>query len=435
MLHRLMEQLTISDTANPTLAGIIPGMAADVPERESRPLPHEWRIVGITSVAHALCHVSELTVVGMLEPLREEFHLQPAEVTLLPLTGYVLMGLGAIPTGLWADRWGSRRVLLIYFFWIAASAVAVSLAPSALLLALALTSLGAAASLYHPAGLAMISHGCKLRGRALGINGVAGSVGVATGPALGALLAFLGYWRLAYAIIAATGLVCGLVMLFVPIDESASHEEPDGPDGPKRPKEHHTEWTGLPFLFGAMLLGGFNYRCLLTALPTFLASEARPFSLEIGSALTFGVLILGGLGQFAGGHTADKRSPARLYLLLILCTIPMALLMAHALPEGAVLAAAGVAIFMFAQQPVENTIMSHVTSRRRRSTFFGFKFALTFGVGALAAEAVGIIWQQTGSLAPAFDLFAVSATLMALCAFGFARARRSGGLGPVGESP
>jgi MFS family permease len=160
------------------------------------PARNEWRIIGLTSIGHTLCHISELVFAGALATLMVEFSLQPDQVTLLGLSGYILMGLGAVPTGLGTDRWGARRVLTVYFFWLAAAAGAVAVAPSAWTLAAALTGLGAALSLYHPAGLALITHGCRTQGRAMGINGVAGSIGVAIGPALGAYLAFRGQWRM-----------------------------------------------------------------------------------------------------------------------------------------------------------------------------------------------------------------------------------------------
>src|SRR5262249_8216717 len=80
------------------------------------PTQNEWRIIGLTSVGHTLCHISELVFAGALATLMVEFQLQPDQVTLLGLSGYVLMGLGAVPTGLWTDRWGARRVLMVYFF-------------------------------------------------------------------------------------------------------------------------------------------------------------------------------------------------------------------------------------------------------------------------------------------------------------------------------
>ncbi|MCI0457889.1 MAG: MFS transporter, partial [Gemmataceae bacterium] len=209
-------------------------------------------------MGHTLCHISELVFAGVLATLMVEFELQPDQVTLLGLSGYVLMGLGAVPTGLWTDRWGARRVLLVYFFWLAAAAGAVALASSAWTLAAALTGLGAAISLYHPAGLTLITHGCRTHGRAMGINGVAGSVGVAVGPALGAYLAYLGHWRLAYVLIAAASLLAGVAMIFLRIEDAVRAPVPRRSEDDPVP---NTSAQGLWLLFVAMLLGGLNYRC------------------------------------------------------------------------------------------------------------------------------------------------------------------------------
>jgi MFS family permease len=343
--------------------------------------------------------------------------LRPDQVTLLGLAGYMLMGVGAIPAGIGTDRWGSRRLLTVYFFWMAAAAGAVALASDTWELALGLTVLGAALSLYHPAGLAMIAHGCRRRGRAMGINGVAGSLGVALGPALGLSLALLGIWQLAYVLIAAASLVCGLALLILRIDETRAAPLPTGPEANGTLPATGPDSRGIGLLFVAMMLGGFNYRCLMTALPTFLGGEefgapARDWS----APLTFAILALGGFGQYIGGHTADNTRPALLYMLLIAAMVPLALVMAHGNEQLVVLAAALLAVFMFGQQPVENIILAQITSPQRRSTLYGVKFLLSFGVGALGAEVVGLIWANTHSLAPVFDVFAVSATLMALCA-------------------
>jgi MFS family permease len=384
------------------------------------PADQESRIIVLTSVGHALCHMSELAFAGVLLALMAEFSLRPDQATLLGLTGYVLLGLGAIPTGLWTDRLGARQVLIVYYFWMAASALAVALTQSVWTLALALTSLGAAISLYHPAGLALITHGCPRRGRALGINGVAGNIGQATGPALGAVLAGMGHWRLAYVVIAVLSVLAGLAMILVPVDDRHGHHaRQPGANGVPTPPA--IDSRGLGVLFIAMLLGGLNYRCLVTALPSYLSEAGQLSGLELGGALTFVVLFVGGVGQYVGGHSADRYKPGRLYGFLILATVPLALVMAHTHIWSAAAAAGVLAMFLFAQQPVENSMMAHATSPRRRSTFFGIKFALTFGVGALGAQLVGFLWRETGSLAPVFDFFALSALVMAACAFAYRR--------------
>ena len=93
--------------------------------------------------------------------------------------------------------------------------------------------------------------------------------------------------------------------------------------------------------------------------------------------------------------------------------IPLAVLLSLLEGSGlAVVVASLLAVAMFAQQPVENTLLAESTSAARRSVSYGWKFVLTFGVGAFGAQIAGEIWQHTGSLAPVFALVACLASLM-----------------------
>src|SRR5262249_19699126 len=153
------------------------------------------------------------------------------------------------------------------------------------------------------------THGCRKRGRALGINGVAGNIGVAGGPALGAILAGLGHWRLAYVIVAGAGVLGGLAMLLWPIDETPVQRDAR----PEEPADAAVVRPGVWLLFIAMLLGGLNYRCLMTALPTYLSGDTGGTALEQAGGLVFIVLLLGGVGQYVSGHYTDRLVPTRLY--------------------------------------------------------------------------------------------------------------------------
>lgn len=87
----------------------------------------ERLLIGITSLGHFLCHLGELVFVGAMFAVRDEFHLDPKQTAVLPTFGYVLMGVGALPVGVWADWWGPTRVLQIYFLAMAAVAGLVAL--------------------------------------------------------------------------------------------------------------------------------------------------------------------------------------------------------------------------------------------------------------------------------------------------------------------
>src|SRR5438552_3884047 len=73
----------------------------------------QWIIVKITSLAHFLCHLGELIFPSVMVAVMMEFDLPQHLAAALALLGYILLGAGALPVGLWADAWDPRRILLI----------------------------------------------------------------------------------------------------------------------------------------------------------------------------------------------------------------------------------------------------------------------------------------------------------------------------------
>ena len=71
--------------------------------------------------------------------------------------------------------------------------------------------------------------------------------------------------------------------------------------------------------------------------------------------------------------------------------------------------------FMLGMQPIENSLVAVLTPPRLRSTGFGMKFILTFGVGSLAVHLVGR-WQRAGGLEAVFPWLALCILLLVLCA-------------------
>lgn len=386
---------------------------------------NEVTILGSTFVAHVLCHASVLLVTGLLVPLKREFGLTEFWVTALPLLGYILMGVGAVPAGMITDRWGARPVLIVFFVCTGLSCAAAAMARSALGFAAALTALGATASLYHPTGLAFISHGIARRGTALGIHGIAGSLGLG-GSAIGLWMTAAGDWRTAYWLLAAVAIVCAVVFPLLPI--RVDRAEPAHPKGSASHRALPPALVRmLVLLFLATMLGGFNYRSLMTTLPTYLTAESSGVYAGAGhGGMVLAVFVVGGFGQYLAGRFADRASPLSLYVVLVAASVPMALLLALSAGVGgtAVAIAMGLALVHFGTQPAENVLIAQLTPANLRSTFYGFKFLVTFGVGALGAPAVGALWRQTGTLAWTFVVFAAVAVVVTLIVLALVRAAK-----------
>ena len=69
---------------------------------------------------------------------------------------------------------------------------------------------------------------------------------------------------------------------------------------------------------------------------------------------------------------------------------------------------------MFTQQPLENIMIAEATPLQWRSTVYGLKFILAFGLASSGAYLTGWIWATHG-LARVFDAFAGIA--VAMCVF------------------
>jgi MFS family permease len=118
----------------------------------------------------------------------------------LSLGGFVLFGLGALPAGWLGDRWSAERMMVVFFVGSGGAASATGLAGSPTALALGLAAIGLFGSIYHPVGTAWLIRNAANRGRALGWNGISGSIGLAAAPFVAGALVQVISWRAAFII-------------------------------------------------------------------------------------------------------------------------------------------------------------------------------------------------------------------------------------------
>src|SRR5438132_14255589 len=81
-----------------------------------------------------------------------------------------MFGLGALPAGRLGDLWGRRRMMIIFFVGLGASALLVAAAKGPLSLAVALTIMGVFTAIYHPVGIPMIVQNAKNHCFTNGVN-------------------------------------------------------------------------------------------------------------------------------------------------------------------------------------------------------------------------------------------------------------------------
>ena len=367
--------------------------------------------LGTIYAAHGASHGFVLVLPAVLVALRAEFHASFATLGTVATVSSMLYGLGALPAGLLADRVGAPVLLRVFAGGSAICCGLAAVAPGIWWLAAALALLGAAGALYHPSGLAEVTLNAPGGGREIGIHGGFGNGGTALAPLVAGAVAAAWTWRASYGL-AALAAVVRLVALArqVPLDRQLPPQTQAGPGSVGR--------AALAVVMFLAVAEGFVFQGFVTFLPAFLAEVggAGRTAVAKGGVLAAAVLLLGVPGQLLGGRLAgtDPRRLAVRYACLYAGAALAGLSVRAAGPTVLGVALAGLfSLLIFLGQPITNPLVARSTRAGRRGAAYGTYFSLSFGVGALAGSAGGIVADRSG-LAAVFGFLGLVAMVNTL---------------------
>lgn len=387
-------------------------------------------LVGFTMLAHAMFHVYELSIPVFVTVWLDAFAASEATLGVVVGVGYGLIGVGALPSGVFADTYGSKTLVLTSMVVMGGGFVLVALAPNVVVLALALMVWGAGASLYHPAGLSLLSRGVENRGTALAYHGAAGNVGTVLGPLTAALLLAFFEWRVVAVLFVAPAVVGTLVALGLDFEETIESEpnrsaQADGGVsslGEFLVASRALFTRGFAVVFVVVLLYGLYYRGVLTFLPEILGDldVFEPFTV-LGRTVTpsryiySGLLVVGVFGQYAGGRISDRIETERALVLAFGALLVAAGVFVPA-AEAGVLPLLTVCIllgfFVYAAAPIYQAKIAESVAADTHGLSYGFTYLGMFGIGAMGAVAAGTVLTFASTAA----LFAGLAVLAAVAA-------------------
>ncbi len=376
--------------------------------------PTTLRLVLLVSCAHALVHVYELSFPSVELLVAKQYHVTKEVTGALGSCWRVPFGLGAMLAGWLVDRYGAKWLLTVYLLGCAGMSAVVWTGPSLNMLFGVMFTMGAFASIYHPAGLALISHETRPENRpmALGLHGMLGSLGIASAPLLAGVV--LDYsdnnWQLYYLCLVIPGVVLAVVIA-TSLTEHHRQAVRTGDALPPSDDESTGHWRAFFLLTLAGTLNGFVYAALMNFLPRYL--EGR-------NLLAGAVLLVGILGQFTAGKVARHGALERQLATIMFTMVPLLLAMAFAEGAARFVAAGAVMFVQFMHQPVYNSLLATYVPRHRRSLGFGFSNTVAFGIGGLGAWVAG----QTYNDHIIYSGLAGVVMLSALVVVGLARLRR-----------
>ncbi|MBK1659722.1 MFS transporter [Paracraurococcus ruber] len=375
------------------------------------------------NAAHTLTHYGLLilatAVLGMVQQAPEAFGREFGPILALGTGMFVLYGLGALPMGWLAERFGRKGLMAAFFLGGGASMVLAGLADTPLMLGLALALMGAFSAIYHPIGTAMLVEAAGQRvGRAVGINGVFGNLGVALAPVVTALLAARLGWHVAFLVPGVISLVLGLLYLREPAFDTAKAAGPQKPF-PVIPRA--VVRRAVAVLLTIAAVSGLVFNAFTLLLPKLMEERlaSSPDLLPVVGLLAFLATLCGGLTQFTVGHLIDRRTLKSIFLPLALILAPSMALLAFAegwvvLPLSAVIAAS-----VFGQVTVNETMTARYVAPALRTKLYSVRFTVGFLGAAVASPLIGFLHEATGSLAAPMLVLAAFAAATFACALMF----------------
>jgi MFS family permease len=176
-------------------------------------------------VSHALVHTYELSIPILVVVWLTEFSMTTAELGAVVAVGYALFGIGALPSGVLVDRYSSKRLMIVCMGGMGLSFFILSAAQGVVMIAIALSVWGVAASIHHPAALSLISTGIEARGTGFAYHGMAGNLGIGFGPMVTAILLLVLDWRVTTAVLVLPAVVAVLYALSAEFDETAAVDD------------------------------------------------------------------------------------------------------------------------------------------------------------------------------------------------------------------
>ncbi len=331
--------------------------------------------------------------------------------------GSLLVGLIALPAGWLGDRLGAANMMVVFFLGLGLSGIACGLVEGPDALLLGLTALGVFSAIYHPVGIAWVVRSARSRGKALGVNGVFGSIGIASAGLVAGGLIDAFDWRAAFIVPGVVCLVTGLALWACValglVSDGVAHKRVG------KPESRGDMLRAVMILLLTMLVMGIVFQATQAAIPKVFDLRLRDIAGEgvfgIG-LIVAGVYTVGGVTQLVGGYLADKFPLKPIYIGTFFFQVVTLAAVSTLGSLPLIAMTAMIVLLSVVALPAENLLLARYTPERRHSFVYGVKFVLAFGTAPLSIMLVSRVQAQTGEFVWLFLALAAMALVAALAA-------------------
>lgn len=374
----------------------------------------QTRTIVFINAAHTLTHYALLILPTAVLAMGGAFPgLDYGAIVTLGTAMFAIYGLGSLPVGWLAERYGARAMMAVFFVGTGAALVASGLAVTPITFAVALGLVGVFLAIYHPVGTALLVDVAGPGvGRAIGINGVFGNLGVSLAPLLtGVIVAVFG-WRAGFVLPGAVCLAIGVAYLRTPasVTAAARREGAVFPDISRA-----TAIRAFIVLTAIAVTNGLMFNAITILLPKLLEERlaGSADALAFIGLIAFAVSICGAVTQYTVGRMADRVSLRALFLGLAASQMPLVLGLTLASGWLTVPLAAATIATIFGQVTVNDAMLARTVPPALRARAYAVRFFVGFIGAAAASPLVGVLHARTGDMQAVLWTLAVVGVLTA----------------------
>ncbi len=353
------------------------------------------------TITHILTHVFGGVHPAIFSILREEFSLSLQQLGIIAAVPPLVQALLSIPTGLFSDKFGAKRMVLLSLVLALLGALLASQAANPLMFIVAISIVYLNTTVYHPASYSYTSNLYEDRERplALGLHGAGGTLGHATGPlSVSILIGLLGLaWRQVYLLLAAPLLLGIIMVLFLKDsnqvendDSSLIVEERDSPSA-----RSILSASMVMFLtYSALRMMGSS---MISNFIVLYLQDVRHLDIALASFISSGSMLLGFIAAPVGGFMAARFGEKK-WILVTFTLGCLLLAISIFVPSSSVFAILYIA-YGFCNtlgMAGRSSIMALLSPSGQRGLGYALFFLPGSIVGAIAPVIAGYIAQNFG---------------------------------------
>ena len=379
------------------------------------------------SGAHLLNDLIASMIPAMYPLLKEAYRLDFTQVGLITLAFQVTSSLLQPVLGFVTDHKPWPYAMVAGMGSTLAGVVGLASAGNYAMVLVSAALVGLGSAVFHPEATRMARHAAAgQQGFAQGIFQIGGHAGYAIGPLLAAMIVVpRGQTSIAWMSVVA---LAAMVLMAWTGARYAEMRSAQIAATKKRPRNGRQPiLPGRPMLMAmtvliVLLLSKNAYTAAFTSYYTFYLIERFGVTVQLSQVMLFLYLVVGALGVIIGGMVGDRFGRHRVIWISILGSLPFALLLPYvdlfwtgvlSVVISLIMASAFSSILIYAIDLVPHRV----------GLVGGLFYGLAFGLGGLAAAALGLLADQIGIIA----VFKLCAWLPALGLLTFLLPRTSSG--------